>query len=731
LTERDEETVEIGGAYPFAQLARASLTASSHEDEGARARARERAAKWMSVLTGMASGRLGIGSRTPVAGLPAWVTPEVVRGGFATGNAAAGGKPELWERRLADRLGIQLNRGAIFAHFLTEEGLAELTGMLDGGGYRVRVPEEAALPIVAWLVRAGETERALALVETLAPLSGRLRFAPKPAEPDPVDASIVWREPAGKAKTKLERRRPDARVETMRETLTVWNPFADALLAHWLETVQHGRVAAAFPDGWAERGKALLGRYEALARQHTLATKHRNPKENLAILRTALEEQLRGGGLSPRRAGLLQHAVDAMVRRRGTPGAPEHAALRARQAADAALPTHHAIARVVVRRLAALPAERGVETVDPLLAPVTAEEAEESGIPAATEIPPSIARPVRRTLAGTPERLIEEGLVASAEVLAELVPRISAATIAEAYEDPALRPLMAAHYEAFRNRRSLLLLDLERQVQVEELPWVQAVAPFKRPGAVDGAVAALKRLTELTFDAFPAIVIPNPLLQELAALARAGGLDLPLTEELAADIFMGRFSKKFPRAAAEAGELLAGSLYARYYGIDYARIPSGDGFSALCRERAGFDGQQRSVAANGTVIEQAQILTTHNLAALTRATSPDVDWRALADRCFGRALALHVRLAQAPPRSRLGTVKDIAYAWRQMLFFLSMLDAEAQVRFAATLRERASARLLPAVAGLEHVLAGGDADSGEGRRLLGWTVGPHWLLAGL
>lgn len=76
--------------------------------------------------------------------------------------------------------------------------------------------------------------------------------------------------------------------------------------------------------------------------------------------------------------------------------------------------------------------------------------------------------------------------------------------------------------------------------------------------------------------------------------------------------------------------MLSGSIYERYYGIDYAAVaalpePAGrdrwpkpsDEFAVLCRERAGAGDQGRwSVAHNGTIIEQAQILTTHNLATL-------------------------------------------------------------------------------------------------------------------
>lgn len=109
--------------------------------------------------------------------------------------------------------------------------------------------------------------------------------------------------------------------QAMNEALAVWNPFADELLSHWLETVASGRVLARTPDaGWQGRGAALLDRYRELATVHTRCGKHRRPKENLAILRTALEETTAGRELDARRCGLLQRTIDAMVRRRGRPG---------------------------------------------------------------------------------------------------------------------------------------------------------------------------------------------------------------------------------------------------------------------------------------------------------------------------------------------------------------------------------------------------------------------------
>src|SRR5262249_55877293 len=155
----------------------------------------------------------------------------------------------------------------------------------------------------------------------------------------------------------------------------------------------------------------------------TLCTKHRREGENLWTLRVALSMEVKGG----RPPQLLAPTIDAMVAKRGAPGSPSHTALRSSQAAVMARPTHHELGRIVVRRLAALRDDRGVQDLAPLLAPVAPGEA--YGIPEGTEIPRSVRKVVERTLAGTPEALIERGIVPSAEVLAELVPRIAAATV--------------------------------------------------------------------------------------------------------------------------------------------------------------------------------------------------------------------------------------------------------------------------------------------------------------
>ncbi|MGW1183623.1 hypothetical protein ACWD7Y_09920 [Streptomyces drozdowiczii] len=762
----EQQPLTVTTSYPESLLAQAFVTALTHEDADTRQRAEARGQRWRQVLAAMTAGRVTVGSRTPVTGFPAWVTPEVMRGGFSTGAVSAGGPLQAHEADAARSFGVPAERRALFAYCLTEPGLARLWDLLDSGGYEVGVPEEAALLTVAWLVRHGESDAAVDLVAELEPFADRLRFLPRPAVASAsasAAGAAVHRRTVSDAVDTLVRRRPNAAVEAQREALAVWQPFGDELLVHWLRNAGDGQVLEAAPDAdWLDRGQALLGRYRVLAAQHTLCTKHRKPKENLGILRGALEEVVAGRPLEARRLGLLRHAVRSMVGRRGLPGSEAHTALRRDQAGQAARPSHYALAQLMLGRLAVLPQDDGISDVTALLRPVGEEESRETGLPAGAVVPAGIGEAVESAMSAPLDTLVERGVVPSAEVMAELVPQLVAAATAHAYGDEALRGVMAANYRAFRNRRSLLLLDLAQQVRVEELPWVRAVSGQRSavPGASDdeGALAVLRQLGEVAVQAFPGTLLPNPLVREFGVLGRDCDLGVPFVEELAADIFMGTFGPKFLKAARVAAELLRGTLYERYYGIDYAAIRnlaivtagqaltgssgarSHPGFAALCAERAAVTSRHWSVAANGKVIEQAQILTTHNLATLVDrvGVTPRSGWAGLADRCFVTVCRLTARVHHNPRPLR--TIKDAAYAWRQMMFYLSLCPPAEQRRFLAGLEAEVArhpahvaTRLAPALAGLALVAEGaafgedGTAEAGRARRFTGWTTERHWM----
>lgn len=175
-----------------------------------------------------------------------------------------------------------------------------------------------------------------------------------------------------------------------------------------------------------------------------------------------------------------------------------------------------------------------------------------------------------------------------------------------------------------------------------------------------------------------------------------------------------------------------------------------DGFTALCTSRAvearASGGSGSRSAVNGTILEQSQILTTHNLAILTDAldlTSRIADLApGLAGQAFGRLVSW---LQQESPawRAQLQAVKNAAYAWRQAIYYLSLCPPSAQAEALTRLRSQIhaagdqdfQARVRPVADGLAFVIAGGRFDAaghvpepGSGRRFLGWAAGRHWIL---
>ncbi|MEJ2579119.1 MAG: hypothetical protein P8Z68_08490 [Kineosporiaceae bacterium] len=740
--------------YALDQLGKAILTATTHEDPDVRRRADRRAQLWAPTMKRMADGNGVVGSRVPVRGLPAWVTLEVMRGGFATGSAMADVPLQADEIALAQRLGVPAARRLIFGYFLTDQGLEELYALLDSGAYRVEIPEDAALLTVAWLVRAGDRVGALDLLDAISPFAKRFRLTPKVAEAPTSPPDHVFRITAREAADLLRSRKPNLRVETQREALAVWNPFGDRVLALWLERYHDGHLDFADNAAWRARAAALVDEYDRLAALHTLSTKHKKPKENVAILVRALRTVAVGDDLPVREMGFVRCAIESQLAKRGRPGSEEHSALRTIQRAVATAPAHAQLASIAATRVSGLDPTEGIEHPEAFTGSVTSDEAAESGVAEDAAMPPSVLRVLTRAKSAPVEKLLEEGVVPSAEVLAALVPQISASVVASSFADDALARLAAANYRAFRRRRSLLLVNLEKQIQLTELPWVRAAVAHSHATA-DEAMAVARRVGAVTLDNFPATITPNPLVQELQHLLSSAGHEVPLVEELAADIFIGRFSDKFRKAAQAAAKVIGGTLYARYYGIDAEQIfgltkptkahatsgwtsrrtrpaEPGQSFGDLCWARAGRtpDGG-RSVAANGTVIEQSQILTTHNLAALVLiGVKPTRSWIELAHEAVRYTGAL-LDLASRQQRP-LATVKDAAYAWRQAIFFLSVASpSEAE----AFLDDRSLAAHGPRVMGdlidgLRRVAVGQPVKDGHAM-FLGWTVGRHWILDAL
>jgi hypothetical protein len=763
--------LNVGSGYPAAQLARALVHAGDANDP----QAQERARRWIDVLMGMLGGALEHGHRQPVASLPTWVTLEVVTGGFATGAALSGGALRGHEVETLREIGIvdaAQPRLALNRYFLSDSGLQRLGEALRQGRYRIEVPEEGALLVVAWLTEHGHPERARDLVGVLAPHMAQLRFYPILTDAPCASGSLVYLEDVGTTIRRLNDIRPNARVLAQREAVGIWTPLYDRLVALFLETVigdppvagkdaggawqrgstgqfviRGGWPCAQYGENWRDRATLLMDEVRAARASRQLRGKASRSNESFATLIDGLGRILADpASLSGRDVGRIRLVIARYIAKRGLPGSAAAREMRERQIGHATAPTYQEVARHVSRRLTKWPQHEGLDDLADVVSAIDPGESDDPTLARGAQIPPSIVRKLERCMRDSVEMLVERGIIPSGEVLAQVLPQLTSALRSAGIADPALRGLYAAVYRAFRRRRSLLLLDLQQQVRLEELPWVQAIDRHRSAdlGGAELARQALLETSALALKAFPQAIIPNKLIQELTALAGTADLAVPLTEEVAADIFMGRFSPKFDDAVRLAASALRGSIYARYYAIDYdcvvEKLEGSDSLATLCAERAGVKLGTYHPTTNGQVIEQQLVLTTHNLAALAGLEGMSRllrnPWCELAKRCF-QWITEHLQLPDAGHHVALLRIKNAAYAWRQMVFFISHENAgESFLDWAHAHLETQQAgfrsRFEPALRRLELAVRGevlvvpGVAHPPV---FFGWASGRHWLMA--
>jgi hypothetical protein len=776
----EDPKMRLNLRYPLAQLAKALA--------GAGEQAATRVKQWYQVLAGIDEGSLDVGSRTPVSDAPAWVSLDVVHGGFATGNFVAGGPLQAHEIEkigVIDRPADATDRGALNLHYVSESGRAELTAMLHNGLYRVHVPEEAALLVLTWLVRHRESARADRLAEAILPFFARLRFYPVP-HPRPLRSGpAVHLGTVGDSLASIRAQRRHHRTERMKEAIEIWAPLYDRTVALFLETVEGeiprlrtteagelarqgnggpivegGWPCRRFPSDWAGRGQELLDSYQTAWAAHGLCGKPERRKENFARLRGYLARCIeKAPPLTRGDESAIRQILASYVTRHGGPGSDRLRSVRTDQARNAARPSHRDLATILASRLEPYATDEGTPDLRSHLVSLSPDEASRIGASAGAPLPPSLVEKAMRCLEAPLEALVAEQVLRSAESMATVVPLLTARVRSSAIADPELRTLYESVYTAFRRRRSLLLLDLQSQTKLSELPWIEAIAPWTGGDEETRRTVreTMTKVTALALQAFPQNIVPNKLVKELRALATSAGEPIPLVEELAADIFMGTFSETFLRAAQAAARVLRGSLYERYYDLPFDQVldfavekhPSGAStspqLSALCEELVEEPNLEKwSVARNGRIIEQCQILTTHNLAALFEGLALSAPLGPhlpqMARRCFEWTCARQ-QLPVKDWQPQMQMVKNTAYAWRQMVFFVSLMDGTGiaafldwMARHFAAQRQAFRSRFSPVVAGFQAVAAGhrfghdGLHAASGGRRFLGWSEGRHWVL---
>lgn len=756
-----------GLAYAQFQLAKALISSEQHPDAQARARAMARSERWRRILEHSLEGTAHYGSRTPFEEVPAWATLEVATGGFATGDLLAGGELTAYERELSHRVtGVRTDRARLDLNLwhLTDDGLGHLHQLLAEGRYRIDVPEEAALPVVAWLVSQGRIEQSQAIIEEIAPFFDRLRFFPAHVDnASPLSAEIsVFT--AGDVRKRLLGLKAQRRLAEQARVISIRLPFHDATISLFLDTYVEGWPCRRYPAGWHAAAKALLTQIDSARVTFPGEIQHKKDRvsELLKLLATCCDDS---SALTGRQVGRIRKIVDDFVAAHGRPQSPQHVAFRQRQQRDVSSAGHHRIGHAVAARLAGYPESEGIRDFSTLTASITEGEAATYSIEPGQPLPDAIRKRLERCRRGTIAELVDVGIVTSGDTIARLLPALTAEIRSNELANPTLRRLYASTYRAFRRRRSLLLLNLESQVRLRELPWIAAMDGDRAPDAAstESARLALTESAMVAIEAFPHAITPNKLVSEFRALADGAKLRLPFVDEIAADIFMGEFTNTFIEASRYAARVVAGTLYANYYDIDtdallalpdkrkagtrhrrWGRSTDGaDALSTLAVRRADVQAAAWSPATNGCILEQSQILTTHNLAVLFEGAGLrallDHSLDAMALRCY-QWICKRQQMRIPHWHGRLIMLKNTAYAWRQMIFFLSMLDHARRHAVLARIEahfgeqpEPFRVRFGPAMKGLRQAAAGRSlpqhAPGVDGARVFkGWTTARHWLL---
>lgn len=756
----------VNPGYAASQLAKALLTSEQTADAALAERAAHRVTHWQTILSNILDGAARYGTRTPLPDTPAWATLEVAAGGFATGRLLAGGPLEVYEKDLIERLSIPENDDArlrLNAYFLTDQGMAELLSWLDSSRYSIRYAEEGALLAVAWMCKAGHAAEARQILSAISPFFPTLRFYPVPDfRSHRFDAGVFVQNVAA-TREQLRRMSPHAAILAQRHSVQAWAPLHDRLLALFAETMSVGDwPCQVCPQGWAERAARLLTEFDDLASSSQVVSKYRKAGSHYVQLRDYLRNcMVSFAALSPMDLGRIRHIYRCSVAKRGHPQSMQNAEVRRRQRAEVAAPLHSEIAHLVAQRLRPLDQDDGLENPDHWKTAVTEAEASIS-VPAGTALPKSVVRKIDRSMKESIEGLIRRGLISSSEMMADVLPQLTSGLHGLGIADSGLRQLYAAIYRAFRRRRSLLLLNLDSQVRLGELPWIGAIDGFRGKDLSDAAAArqALEQVVLLALEHFPHAILPNKLVREMAELARRAGVVIPLVEELATDIFTGRFGPKFADAAKLATGVLQGSLYADYYQIDAATIASlqnsntsttadspspkrelNQEFAELCARRAGVLPEAGRPAVNGMIIEQQQVLTTQNLAAcivgLDLRGALLGRFAGMAQSCF-RWIASRNQVKVDDWHTQLILIKNSAYAWRQMVFYLSMLSAADMAsvldwmgNYFEQQSEHFQLRFRPVLEGLKACARGTPQNlhvHERGGPFLGWSDKRHWLM---
>ena len=757
-----DSTPRVNLGYVIGQLIK-SQTGNAEEDKKA-----ERCAAWERVIERLKQGQLIIGSRNP-DGKAEWLTRQVMTGGFTTGALLAGGEPKPHERRYANAFVATVDNKAqqmalsrmceerMLANslFVTTAGKSELRKMLRTGRYRIYTTEEGAFMTAIWFEDNGMADEAAAIYEAIMPYFGDVRFFPEPSDKPEDIAPTVFVNSARNATIKLAKGVPPCLQRQVDVTTGFIPKVYDPLVGIVCKTRDSGWPFQTKSDTLTLEFSTWLDAWETTFK-HKYGGLKRCCKGNFVVLlRGARAFFLGTGTLTPRLVGLSRRALADIEEKRGLPDSERAKTARSEQYSCVEnVDRVNNVRDVMLARLEKLDPDRGIPDVADVVKPFTADEALKYGV-AAGEGPPKV---IRKTVSAcrnaTLRDLLGDGTVPSGEALASIIGPLVANAKAAAIADRSLRRLYILLLRAFDQRRSLLLLNLQTQVKFADVPWCRAIMSVKDSSQIANKAVESGVLREVVagyLRTFPQTQMPNKLIQALNSLCAGPDVDcrLQLHSELAADIFEHAFSPRFLHQAHRAATVLRGSAYAKYYGIDYGNVLLAKHPNDIYKMCVAFAGPlQYSVSYNGSILEWMYVISGFSLPGIFESLGSDLLSQEELAKAVRSVLKFVVnelqKCADLGWHDRLLTIKNSAYAWRQMVVLMTRLNDQLDVleffvwadAELLKLDGGFGRRFRPILASLANAwgmrLAGmqESEDGGVARPFLGWMAsgGRHWLM---
>ena len=183
-------------------------------------------------------------------------------------------------------------------------------------------------------------------------------------------------------------------------------------------------------EDWRARAAAFLEALDAARQRNRRCAGPRAERSTLGVLSAAIRRALHPSAPAP--GANVRAVLAGAVHRRGAPGSEIHTILRQEQAAIAARPSNQELAALLADRLRAYPPQGGLPSMEEVSGPAREDE-----LPKAPGfvLPASLTEKLGRCLEAPVEELMALGVVPSAEVLAELLPQMTAQTVVRSTDE--------------------------------------------------------------------------------------------------------------------------------------------------------------------------------------------------------------------------------------------------------------------------------------------------------